>query len=108
MRGLGKPVVWDWGFPPELIEAIGRLKRAGVGVWWFNADHRTARNAFITRGTVPVECLDIQMPKIVKAWPDIRRVFEPNILETLGADGVRKAPEEIWRQMQGSNSVGSA
>jgi hypothetical protein len=105
VRALGNRVVWDWGFPPERIEGVRKLKQAGFQVWWFDADHAAARKAFIARGTVSVECLDIQMPKIVQAWPNIRDVFQPSIVETLGADGLRKSPEEIWRLMQERRSV---
>jgi hypothetical protein len=33
LRALGSPVVWDWGFPPEAIAAVGTLKREGFQIW---------------------------------------------------------------------------
>jgi hypothetical protein len=100
LRGLGSPIVWNWGFPPEAIDVVQRLKQAGLQLWWFDADHAAARRAFIERGDVPVRFLDMQLHKIVQASPMIKELFEPNIIPVLRADGSRMQPDEIWRVMQ--------
>ena len=100
LRALGSPVVLNWGFPPEWLSVVAALKREGVSIWWFDADHAAARRAFIERGDVPLECFDRQMPKIVRAWPSIKTLFEPNIVATLNADGKRSSPEELFRRIQ--------
>ena len=107
LRRRGSSIVWNWGFPPEAIEIVRSLKREGVHAWWFNADHAAARKAYIARGDPPVKYFDIQMPKIVRAWPSIKALFEPNMIETLQADGSRMSPEVIYQRMQGDESDGS-
>jgi hypothetical protein len=108
LRVLGSPVVWNWGFPPEVIDVVQRLKAEGFEIWWFDADHAAARKSFIARRDVPVHFLDIQMLKIVHAWPTIKALFEPNIIPVLRADGSRMQPEEIWQAMQDRASNSSA
>lgn len=101
LRILGSPVVLNWGFSPEWLSVVAMLKREGVSIWWFDADHAAARRAFIKRDDVPLECFDRQMPKIVRSWLSIKALFEPNIITTLGPDNKRPSPEEIFRQIQG-------
>jgi hypothetical protein len=108
LRRRGSPIVWNWGFPPEAIEIVRKLKREGVHIWWFDADHAAARRAYIARGDRPVKYFDIQMPKIVRAWPSIKALFEPNMIETLRADDTRPSAEVIYRRMQGNESNDSA
>jgi hypothetical protein len=103
LHKVGPPIVWDWGFPPEAIRIVEMLKSEGVQIWWFDADYTAARVAFIKRGDVPVECLDRQMPKIVAAQRKIESLFRPNIITTLGPDGVRMEPEEIYRRIRGDS-----
>jgi len=104
LRALGSPVVLNWGFPPEWLSVVAALKRDGVNIWWFDADHAAARRAFIKRGDVPLECFDRQMPKIERAWPSIKALFEPNIVTTLSPDDKRPSPEEVFRQIQGDKN----
>ena len=108
LHGLGLPVAWNWGFPPEAIRVVEMLKQEGAQIWWFDADHAAARTAFIRRGDVSIECLDRQMPKIVRAWARIESLFRPNIITTLGPDGVPMPPEDIYRIMRGGQSDPSA
>ena len=108
LRAVGSPVVLNWGFSPEWLSVVTMLKCEGVGIWWFDADHAAARRAFIKRADVPLECFDRQMPKIVRAWPSIKTLFEPNIITTLGADDKRPSPEEVFRQVTGVRTEDSA
>jgi hypothetical protein len=94
-------VVVDWGFPPEQLPLVQRLKDAGTRLWWFDGDRDRARAEFVRRGTIPILCLDVQMAKIARSWEEIRGVFHPNIIDVLGADGQRRSPEEIWEHIVG-------
>lgn len=99
LKKLGAPVLLDWGFPPENLSFVQKLKQEGVTLWWFNGDHDAARRAFIARNTVAVECLDIQMPKIVRCWDQIKQVFHPNILEVLKSNDRRMNYDQIFDEM---------
>ena len=92
-------VVVDWGFPPERLAQVAKLKDAGVRLFWFDSDRARARAEFINRDTVSVSALDVQMPLIEKEWERISALFAPNEIDMLSADGQRKSPEEIWRLM---------
>ena len=104
LRAQASPVVLDWGFPPEWLSVVAMLKSEGVGIWWFNADHAAARRAFIKRGDVSLECFDRQIAKITRAWPNIKGLFEPQIITTLGSDDKRVSRAEILRAIQGIGS----
>src|SRR5262249_46598677 len=93
---LESQVVFDWGFPPEQMSVVQKLGDAGAHLWWFDGDRARARQEFIKRDTVPIECLDIQMPKIERAWEQIKSLFNPQLIDVLAADGRRRSPEEIW------------
>jgi hypothetical protein len=97
LSALPQKVVLDWGFSPENIASVRRLKDAGVRLFWFDGDRAKARTEFIRRGTVPVECLDVQMPKIERKWKQIQALFYPNFIHVLAANGKRMPPEEIWK-----------
>src|SRR5437773_12129207 len=32
-----RPVVIDWGFPPEHLRTVRKLSEAGITLWWFAA-----------------------------------------------------------------------
>src|SRR6266849_3666608 len=38
-----RPVVIDWGFPPEHLDTVRKLFEGGVMLWWFAADWSVAR-----------------------------------------------------------------
>jgi hypothetical protein len=65
---MANPVVLDWGFPPLHLPIVESLTQAGVEVWWFDGDRGAARDSFLRRGTVSVECLNIQMDAIAREW----------------------------------------
>ena len=103
-------VVVDWGFPPERLAQVAKLKDAGVRLFWFDSDRARARAEFINRDTarkhnlphfrqLSVQAFDIQMSKIEKEWERIRSLFAPNEIDVLSANGQRPSPEELWRLM---------
>lgn len=90
------PVVLDWGFPPEYLGIVRRLKTLAVRTWWLGGDWDRARIEFEGREIakaragqqpIPIECFDIQRAKVEKVWKEIRRVLNPNIIEVLPARG---------------------
>ena len=44
-----RPVVIDWGFPPEHLDAVRKFFDGGVMLWWFAADWAVARRKFELR-----------------------------------------------------------
>jgi hypothetical protein len=64
-----RPVVIDWGFLPEHLDAVLKLFDGGVMLWWFAADWAVARRKFIQRGNAkgPVAVFDTQLRKIEAA-----------------------------------------
>lgn len=65
IKGFNKNIVLTWGFMPGTDdEAIKTLQRLGFKLIWLDGNREAARKAFIQRGTVPVELLDIQMARI--------------------------------------------
>lgn len=99
LRALSTHVVLDWGFPPECLDMVREMKREGVEIWWFDGDRVEARNQFLTRRTVPVCKLDIQIKKIKFHWQDIINLFGPNQIDVIDSSGQRMPPEEIWRHI---------
>src|SRR5262245_25821565 len=102
---LPDSLVIDWGFTPENIGTVAKLKAAGFRIFWFDGDHARARQDFIARGTASVQALDIQMPKIQEAWPRISSLFSPNKIDVLHPNGERMPAYDIWRIVRKGNEV---
>jgi hypothetical protein len=97
---FNRPVVIDWGFPPEHLNIVRNLFDAGVMLWWFAADWAVARRKFIARGNKgPVATFDIQLRKIEAALPDINALFGSPKEYTLPSTGIYPPPETIWKSM---------
>src|SRR5438128_1643820 len=45
LRQLGR-VVFNWGFPTELVGVAAALKNAGFSAWWFDAPQDIARRVY--------------------------------------------------------------
>ena len=96
---FNRPVVIDWGFPPECLDTVRKLSESGVMLWWFAADWAVARRKFTERGPIPVGLFDIQIRKIEAALPDIKAVFRSHVEYTLPSTGIYTAPDKIWESM---------
>jgi hypothetical protein len=95
-----RPVVIDWGFPPEHLDEVRRLFEAGVMLSWFAADWAVARRKFVQRGGKgPVEVFDIQIREIEAALPEINALFGPHKEYTLPSTGIYTPPETVWKSM---------
>ncbi|MBI3549871.1 MAG: hypothetical protein HY078_12610 [Elusimicrobia bacterium] len=96
-RQLPERLVIDWGFPPKNIDTVIKLKATGFRIFWFDGDHARARQDYIARGTASVQNLDIQMPDIQEALPQIRALFFPNMIDVLEPNGQRMPANDIWQ-----------
>ena len=96
-----RPVVIDWGFPPEHIHAVCKLSDGGVMLWWFAADWAVARRKFKERGNRKgsVEAFDIQIRKIEAALTEINALFGSHVEYTLPSTGIYTPPDKIWKSM---------
>ena len=96
-----RPVVIDWGFPPEHLGAVRKLFEGGVMLWWFAADWAVARRKFKERGSGkgPIEVFDIQIQKISDALPEIKVLFGSHLVYALPSTGIHTPPDKIWEGM---------
>jgi len=94
-----RPVVIDWGFPPEHLDTVRKLFDGGVMLWWFAADWAVARRKFKERGTLPMELFDIQIEKIDAVLPEINTLFRSHKEYTLASNGIYTPPETIWKSI---------
>jgi hypothetical protein len=88
--------VLTWGFHLDDLQTAADLKRAGVRLWWFEADEGRARETFIARGDVSIDAFDAQMKRIKNNRGKIEELFQPNILTTLRPDNGRMTFREIF------------
>lgn len=97
-----KKVVVTWGFMPGIDDCIIRkFQLLGFKFIWFDGNRKAARNAFIRRGTVSEDILDIQMRRIEKM--DIGS-FSPVVVNTFdGQDNFlerEKIVKEIFKGLE--------
>jgi adenylate kinase family enzyme len=88
--------ILSWGFHLDDLKIAADLKRAGVRLWWFEADEARARERFIARGGVSIDVFDAQMKRIKNNRGKIEELFQPNILTTLRPDNGRMTFREIF------------
>ena len=91
-----RPVVIDWGFPPEHLNTVCKLFEAGVMLWWFAADWTVARRKFEQRGYPFVQDFDIQIRKIKATLPEINALFGSHLEYALPSTGIYIPPDKIW------------
>ena len=94
-----RPVVIDWGFPPEHLDAVRKLFKAGIMLWWFAADWAVARRKFQLRRYPHVQDFDIEIRKIEAALPEINALFRSHVEYALPSTGIYTSPEKIWESM---------
>jgi hypothetical protein len=78
------------------LQVVADLKKAGVRIWWFEADEARARERFIARADVSIHVFDAQMKRIKNNRGKIEELFQPNILTTLRPDDSRMTFAEIF------------
>jgi len=95
---MQESVVWDWGFPPHRYPCLAELKKLGAVLWWFDAPCSKAHDKFLLRRRGTIQDFNGQAMSIQKYWPQIREIFEPNILVTLRPDGTYLSSEEVFNK----------
>ena len=96
-ENIDKKIIIDWGFPPDVsLPTVVWMSRKGVRIWWFDGDRDAARTSFLNRGTVSEEALNIQMEKIDKFWPKIKKLFDGHFVKSIKKGPVYTPMEEIY------------
>jgi hypothetical protein len=86
------------------LQIAADLKRAGVRLWWFEADEARAREKFNARGGGSMDVFDAQMKRIKNSRARIEELFQPNILTTLRPDNSRMTFREIYEAVRNGRS----
>ena len=94
--------VLSWGFHLDDLPIVADLKRAGVRLWWFEADEARARERFISRGADSIEVFDAQMKRIKNNRAKIEELFQPNMLTTLKPNNGSMTFREIFEAVRRS------
>ena len=87
----------DWGFPPHCLGLVEELLDAGVFAVWFTGDLALARQAFISRGTIPEEPFDKQVQRISDAG--LPGSLNARVVQVFTPEGAFKSPEVIYRSL---------
>ena len=93
--------VLSWGFHLDDLQIVADLKRAGVKLWWFEADEARARERFVARNGVALEVFEAQMKRIRNNRAKIEELFQPNLLKTLRSDNTCMTFPEIFDAVRG-------
>jgi len=92
-----------WGFPVHSLRWVRALQESGGLVpWWFTGDRAWARKYLAERQDTDLAQFDRQHADIVRAWPEISRVFGERLIDTVAADGTRTPCEELYRRIFGT------
>lgn len=94
--------VLSWGFHLDDLQIVADLKRAGVRLWWFEADEARARERYISRGADSIDVFEAQMKRIRHNRARIEELFQPNILTTLRPDNTCLTFREIFDALRRS------
>jgi hypothetical protein len=81
------------------LSGVEVLKKDGLSIWWFDADHAQGRKAFIQRGDGSISAFEKQISDISRAWQKIKLLFALNIVTTLASDGKRILPVDLFRRL---------
>ena len=92
--------ILTWGFHLDDLQIAADLKRAGVRLWWFEADEARARERFAARGDCPIDVFDAQIKRIKNNRGKIEELFQSNIVKTLRPDNSRMTFREIYETLR--------
>jgi hypothetical protein len=93
--------VLTWGFHLNDLQIAADLKKAGVRLWWFEADEARARERFIARNGTSIEVFEAQMKRIKNNRDRIEALFHPNLLTTLRPNNTCLTFGEIFDAVRG-------
>jgi hypothetical protein len=98
----GCDIVISWGFVPVdgQINIVKYLQSIGFKLIWFDGNREAARRAFIKRGTVSVDLLDIQIKRINDS--QVISIINPIIINTFDENGEFKPLESIVGEIEES------
>lgn len=99
LRRLDRDGALDWGYAPPWLPFVTALHDSGVSAWLFDGDRAAARQAFIRRGTVSVEALDVQMQQIAAVEPALRAFYGVRWLDVMRPDGTYIAWDDLHELM---------
>jgi hypothetical protein len=92
--------ILSWGFHLDDLQIAADLKKAGVRLWWFDADEARARERFLARGGCAIEVFEAQVKRIRNNRGKIEELFQPNILTTLRPDNGSMTFGEIFEAVR--------
>lgn len=102
LRQLGPNVVVEWGFVVSKLASVQRLRSAGFDCWWFDGDHKAAREGFIRRRerlSPDLAGYERQTREITGAWTQISAFYGDRVVRTVLADGSRVSCPELARRI---------
>ena len=100
LRDMGKPIAFNYGFPPKRLSIIEDLLKYGLKPVWFTASNKIARKTFLDRGGIDIEFFEKQMNSIGEMEYPLHCVFGECEIKTLLDDGTRLEPEKIYRYIK--------
>lgn len=96
-----RPVVFNWGFPPEALKIAQIFIHSGLSPVWFSANSQIARRKYIERNNVSeVHFYDLQVSKIKRNKEDLYSAFGGCIIKTIFDNGSRLDAEAIFKQIR--------
>jgi len=99
-KELEKPIILNYGFPPEYLSFIKSFLKYGFFPVWFDANKNVSREKFLERGKIDIKYFNIQMAKIEKSEKELTDTFSKCKIRTLQDDGSRLSPEVIFSEVK--------
>jgi hypothetical protein len=91
-------IVITWGFVPDAeLDMVRAMRSFGFEWIWLDGDRAAARRAFLARGTVSEEVLDLQMQRIAE-YIDLE-TLRPRIVNSFDSRGEFRPLEEIAAEL---------
>jgi hypothetical protein len=78
LRALGDHVAVEWGFLPEQLSCVKRLRAAGFAIWWLDGPTEACRVGYQERwGSDPVrqELFELQVARIAGMNHQLTRLY---------------------------------
>ena len=95
-----KPIILNYGFPPEYLSLIKNFFNYGLVPVWFDAKRNVSCEKFLERGGIDIKYFNIQMDKIEKYKIELNNAFGKCTIQTLRDNGTRVSPEDIYNNIK--------
>ena len=100
LKASGDSAVITWGFlPAEQLAAVLRLRELGFEWFWLDGSREAATQAFLKRGTVTQELLDLQLSRIAEHLDPRMDELQPVLIDTFDEHGQHRALDEIVEEL---------